>query len=76
MFKSSRYGDRYIDISFLVISVLGIIMIGSASVDSSGAWHSAIINIIKQIVFVGSGFVLMTFLRNKFNPKKLNMNLQ
>ena len=48
-------------------------MIGSASVDSSGAWLTAIVNIAKQIVFVCSGFVLMTILRYKFNPKKLSL---
>lgn len=69
----SRFSDRYIDISFFIISILGIVMIGSASVDSSGDWFPAIFNIFKQIVFVSGGLFFMTILRNKFNPKKLSL---
>ena len=75
MFKGSRFSDRYIDLSFLTISLLGIVMIGSASVDSSGAWLPAIINIAKQIVFVTSGFVLMSILRKMFSRRLVGIYL-
>lgn len=90
MFKRSPYSDRYIDISFLIIAIFGIVMIGSASVGEpfyetitetgesisamSSTWWFAIQNMGKQIVFVFSGWLLMTFLRNKFNYKKINMH--
>jgi len=73
MFKS-QYSDRYIDISFFIIAVFGIVMIGSASVGASSNWLPAIIQMGKQIVFVFSGFLLMTFIRKKFNIKKLDMH--
>lgn len=90
MFKRSPFSDRYIDISFFIIAIFGIVMIGSASVGepfyetitesgesvsamSSTLWF-AIQNMLKQIVFVFSGWLLMTFLRNKFNAKRINMH--
>lgn len=88
MFKS-RYSDRYIDFSFLIIAIFGIIMIGSASVGEpfsetvsetgeiisaiSDTSLFAIINMGKQILFVISGFFIMLFLRKKFNAKKISM---
>lgn len=69
MFRGSRFSDRYIDISFLIISLLGIVMIGSASVDSSGAWLSAIVNIGKQMLFIATGLGLMNFIRRKFSRR-------
>lgn len=90
MFKLSRFSDRYIDLSFLIVAIFGIVMIGSASVgepfsetvSESGEVISAmsstglfaIKNMAKQIVFVITGFMIMTFVRNKFNPKKISMH--
>ena len=75
MFKLSRFSDRYIDLSLLVISIFGIIMIGSASVDASGDWFPAIKNMAKQMFFVGSGYILMLAARKIFSTKKIGLHL-
>ena len=75
MFKLSRFSDRYIDLSLLVISIFGIIMIGSASVDASGDWFPAIKNMAKQMFFVGSGYFLMLAARKIFSTKKIGLHL-
>lgn len=67
MFRS-RYGDRLIDISLLVISIFGVVMIGSASVgETSGqGGFFAIKNMIKQIIFIIIGMIAMLFVKRFF----------
>lgn len=76
MFRS-RYGDRWIDLSILVLSVLGIIMIGSASVGNVEHPESsfAIKNMIKQIAFVFAGMVGMLIIRRFFKTSYIKRRL-
>ena len=74
MFKS-RYSDRYINLALFVIAIFGIVMIGSASVDASGDWFPAIKNMLKQMFFVSSGFVIMIVARKVFSTMKIGLHL-
>lgn len=73
MFRS-RYSDRLIDVALLVISVFGVVMIGSASVDQTGAQGGllAIKNMFKQSIFVFGGIVVMLFIKRFFKTSWIN----
>lgn len=76
MFKS-RYSDRFIEVSLIVISILGIVMIGSASAgeSSSQGGFFAIKNMLKQMAFVCIGIVFMVFVRRFFKTSLLKKRI-
>lgn len=73
IFKS-RGVDRTIYLSVVILTIFGIIMIGSASVGESAKYGAtyATKNMIKQAVFVVSGYVFMVFLTRCFKKKWVN----
>lgn len=73
IFKSKGI-DKTINICVIILTVFGIIMIGSASVGqtaSKGATY-ATINMIKQVMFVAAGSIVMIFLTRCFKKSWVN----
>lgn len=72
-----KYSDRLIDVSLLVISLLGIVMIGSASVDETGAQNGmlAIKNMLKQILFVFGSIIVLLITKRFFKTRLLNRRI-
>lgn len=73
IFKSKGI-DKTINICIIILTVFGIIMIGSASVGqtaSKGATY-ATINMIKQVMFVAAGSIVMIFLTRCFKKSWVN----
>lgn len=70
--KRARFSDRWITLCMLIISIFGVIMIGSASVNETGLGNRAVTNMIKQGAFVVLGIVFMVFLKNKFRMSIVN----
>lgn len=70
IFKRSGV-DRTVYLAVLVLTVFGIIMIGSASIGSSAKYGStyATVNMIKQGIFVCLGYCCMVFLARCFKTK-------
>ena len=66
-----KYSDHWISLSLFVISIFGVVMIGSASAGSAGEYGGtyALENMIKQGIFLIIGFVLMMLLRRKFSTR-------
>lgn len=67
LFKS-RGVDRSIYISVVILTIFGIVMIGSASVGDTATYGAsyATKNMIKQIVFVLVGYAMMIFFTRCF----------
>jgi len=63
--------DRSIYLSVIILTIFGIVMIGSASVGDSARYGAtyATKNMIKQVIFVVSGFAFMVFLTRCFRKK-------
>jgi Bacterial cell division membrane protein len=70
LFKS-RGVDRSIYISVVILTIFGIVMIGSASVGDTATYGAsyATKNMIKQIVFVLIGYAMMIFFTRCFKKK-------
>ena len=66
--------DKYIHGALIMLSVFGIIMIGSASTGSAAYLGTAyaLMNMIKQFVFVIIGYLILRFLIRYFNTKYIN----
>ncbi|WP_249028673.1 FtsW/RodA/SpoVE family cell cycle protein [Tannockella kyphosi] len=75
LFKNSKGGDRLIFLSVVVLSLFGIVMIGSASVGKAYEYGATwpVTNMIKQGIFVGIGFALMSLITRLFDPKKFSV---
>lgn len=60
--------DRSLYVCVFILTVYGIVMIGSASVGQTATMGPtyATVNMIKQAIFVGSGYVFMIFLARCF----------
>lgn len=73
MSRFNKHCDRWIDISITILSVLGIVMVTSASVNQSGAKNGlgAVGDMLKQILFFVSGLVLTIGFRNIFKTNLL-----
>lgn len=66
--------DRTIYICVFVLTIFGIVMIGSASVGQTatkGATY-ATVNMVKQAIFVAAGYVFMIFLARCFKKSWVN----
>lgn len=66
--------DRTIYICVFVLTIFGIVMIGSASVGQTatkGATY-ATVNMVKQAIFVGVGYIFMIFLARCFKKSWVN----
>lgn len=68
--------DRTLYACVFILTIFGIVMIGSASIGetaSKGATY-ATFNMIKQAVFVGAGYVFMIFFARCFKTKWIQLN--
>ncbi len=74
MIKKYKTRDKMILFSVLFLSVLGIVMIGSASIGLAtirgSSW--AIMNMVKQIFFCTIGMILMTFFSKFYTHSVIN----
>lgn len=72
-----KYCDHWIMGSILVLSIYGIIMIGSASAGKAAyeGVSFTLMNITKQFIFVVIGFLLMMFFRGKFHIRFIKRKL-
>lgn len=67
--------DLVLHIAVILLSVFGIIMIGSASMGSAVTRPvTLILNIVKQLLFVAFGYFLMSFASRKFKTDFLKGN--
>lgn len=73
--KRVRFSDRWITLCLLVISIFGVIMIGSASVNETGQGNRAVMNMFKQGLFVASGLVLLLIFKKMFHSSSLKFNI-
>lgn len=60
--------DKTVNVCVLILTLFGIVMIGSASVGQTATMGAtyATVNMMKQAIFVGSGFIFMIFLTRCF----------
>ena len=74
--KKYKSQDRLIFLSVLVLSILGIVMVGSASIGAATTYGSkwAILNIIKQIVFSLIGLIIMIIVSRLYTNSLINKN--
>ena len=73
IFKS-RGVDKTVYACVVILTIFGIVMIGSASVGQTASMGAAYatINMVKQIIFVVTGFCFMIFLTRCFKKSWVN----
>lgn len=66
-----KYSDHWISLSLFALSILGVVMIGSASAGEAGKYGGtyALYNMAKQGGFLVIGFIVMMILRRKFSTR-------
>ena len=76
MIKKYKTRDRWILLSVITLSILGVIMVGSASIGlaSVRGWRWAIMNMAKQIIFCTIGLFFMTGFSKFYKGTFLNRN--
>ena len=71
-----RGRDPLIHLAVIILSVFGILMIGSASMGTSvSSIRTIIINVAKQMIFIGIGYYLMAWVSRKFRLGFLKTNM-
>ena len=72
--KRYKSQDRLIFLAVIVLSILGIVMVGSASIGAATTYGSswAIMNIVKQLLFCLMGLAIMIVLSRLYSNSLIN----